>query len=425
MKEKGFSPEPEEDEAVLPPTTRGGEFMADWLRKLKKSPETEEDEGETGKKPKSRFGRLFNKLFSRMATKEEISIEQEHPHIPLYELFMPPKPDNKLAESEVTTPVQPEVVTEDEVSWSPRETPKPEKQPVTETPTEYREPQSIVEPGRMHWERAQAPDTVTLRSNEYNEPRIREQTVFERRSEVVPGKREQIIERRVAEPLAVLEYFLRRRAVKNVERRVKKETASLEKRLRQGNQSTERLDQLTQKSQEQLRQLREKRDVVPEYTATKTERSERIIEQPVRKTPEKILNRIEKPEKPSMIPESKIEYKEEALPVKPEVILEKVAEAAEHNAPLEKVYERRHEIKDEPTKFNTMIGGSAVSISTVLASTMQQSALTDKDRKELARLTEKAHRSNEKSLYKQAAVSGFWAALIILVSLATILFVNG
>jgi hypothetical protein len=38
MKEKGFSPKPEETETILPPSDFGGEFMAAWLHRLKKNP---------------------------------------------------------------------------------------------------------------------------------------------------------------------------------------------------------------------------------------------------------------------------------------------------------------------------------------------------------------------------------------------------
>jgi len=408
MRENGFSPEPDVNETALSPANRGGEFMVGWLRRLKKSPETEKDD-ETEEKPKSRFSRFFGKLFGQMASKEDIRTGQgDRPHVPLYELFMPPT--EKVHEPELPKPAEP---LEREVRWSPTES------------ADYANPEESVDKEReapiqeveMNRPTTEPIEQAALRSTEYSEPRAREQTVFERRSEPEPVKREQVIERRVGEPLAVLEYFLRRRAVKNVERQVRKETATLEKRLRQSTEATERLEQLQQKSQEQIRQLREKREAPEIRPGVAVPR------------PEKIERPTTSPEKRQPVPETLVrplevraEIKEPELPVRPDVVLEKVVEAAEKNAPIEKLYERRAEVKDEPSKFSSHVASGPVPISTVLSQSVQQSALDDKARKQLAKAVRNAHQSNEGGMYKKAAVSGFWAALIILVTLTVVLF---
>ena len=411
MRENGFSPEPDVNENVLPPVNRGGEFMVGWLRRLKKSPETDKDD-ETESKPKSRFSRFFGRLFGHMASKEDVRTpSEERPHIPLYELLMPPT--EKATEPEQSD--RPLEGSDQEVRWSPRET-------VTDTlseETSAREESMPVEES-LREGRVQEPiEQIALRNTEYGELRPREQTVFERRTEPEPVKREQVvIERRVAEPLAVLEYFLRRRAVKNVERQVRKETATLEKRLRQSTEATERLEQLQQKSQEQIRQLREKREV-PEVRPL-VPNSERV-ESTGRPspTPEKMRPAPEALVRPL---EVKREIKEPELPVRPDVVLEKVVQAAEKNAPIEKLYERRAEVKDEPSKFNSNFASGPVPISSVLTQAVQQSALDDRGRKQLARAVSRAHESNDSGMYKKAAVGGFWAALVILVTLSVVLF---
>lgn len=408
MRENGFSPEPDVNETSLSPANRGGEFMVGWLRRLKKFPETEKDD-EKEEKPKSRFSRFFGKLFGHMASKEDVRTGQgNRPHVPLYELFM--SPTEKVQDPELPKPTEP---LEKEVSWSPTES------------TEYDTPEESISRKReapiqeldINQPTTEPIEQIALRNTEYSEPRSREQTVFERRSEPEPVKREQVIERRVAEPLAVLEYFLRRRAVKNVERQVRKETATLEKRLRQSTEATERLEQLQQKSQEQIRQLREKRDAPERRPGVAAPRSEKI-ERP-----------LPIPEKRQPVPETlvrplevKAEVKEPERPVRPDIVLEKVVEAAEKNAPIEKLYERRAEVKDEPSKFSSHVASGPVPISTVLSQTVQQSVLDGKARKQLAKAVRNAHQSNEDGMYKKAAVSGFWAALIILVTLTVVLF---
>jgi hypothetical protein len=420
MREKGFGPKPEDTEIVDSPPVQDGEFMANWLRRRKKSPETEDDEDkETGKKPKSRFSRLFSKLFPRIASKEEVS--PERPPIPLYELFMPPTPPAAERPEEITAQ-QVDAIETQEYNPEPPATDNPEKnadQPIEQTPDPIQPDRLNVEEVAPPVEERLDPAMISLREREFSEP-ISERTVFERRTEVAEPKRERIIERRVAEPLAVLEYFLRRRAVKNIEKQVKKETASLEKRLRQGSAANERLEKLAQKSQEQVSELRQKREII-QSPVIKSETNERIVERQVSRPEKPPTMLVEKMEPTETIahhnPESrKVDEDKEPI-VQPERILERVVEAAEHNAPIEKVYERRHEIKDEPSAKGSGFGGGAIPIGTVINQAMQQNNLSAKERKQLARAVEKAHQNNNRNLYKQAAISGFWTALVIIVSL--------
>lgn len=425
MREKGFSPEPDENAVARPPAPYGGEFMARWLRRRNKNLEvTEDDEDEESEKPKSRFGRLFNKLFQRIAAKEEVQSEKQR-YIPLHEFFTPPEPEENSAEEKVAEFPAPE----ERTSASSQITKEAESEADETVQPDVREKIRESSPAvnrQPKIERTEEPAIIALRNTESEASRPAERTVFERAYETQPIRREQVIERRVAEPLAVLEYFLRRRAVKNVERQAKKETASLEKRLRQSNEATKRLQELTQKSQAQLEQLRTKRETAGNISrpTERIEKVERTAERPIANKPEAVVLPVNSPEKISTTPDLRKDYeRKEAVP-QPERILQEVAKAAEKNAPIEKAYERRHEIKDEPSTSNsTTIAGGAVPIGALLNQSLQQ-PLSDGTRKQLTEAARQKTGDTEKNMYRQAVASGFWTALVIVVIITTMVFLG-
>lgn len=416
MKEKGFSPKPDETETILPPSDFGGDFLVAWLHRRKKNPEStdDEDDDEESEKPKSRFSRLFGKLFPRIAAKETIK-PAERAENPLGEL---------LTSSESKGAQQRIIQEQETVTYHPEDSKVPTEElspKLQEQPNPIVRKNEVVAHLRDPYERltskVEDPSIGAARNIEANNTRESESSVFERRTEMPSLRSERVIERRVTEPLAVLEYFLRRRAVKNVERQVKKESANLEKKLRQSNESNERLQGLAKKSQEQLQELRTKRQTVEKPLIEKAEqiRTERVIEQPA-------PYRMERATKAEQI-KPKIEaseYEAKEVPVQPERVLEQVLHAAEKNSPIEKLYERRHETKDEPTKIKGTIGDGAVPIGAVISDTMQQVGFNKQAHKHLSDNAQNSGRSHHNKLYKQAAVNGFWTALVLIAAIIAI-----
>lgn len=118
----------------------------------------------------------------------------------------------------------------------------------------------------------------------------------------------------------------------------------------------------------------------------------------------------------------------EALKPKPETapehVLKVVAEAAERDIPIEKDYERRHEVKDASTKVATGVAsvgailtgmgidssGSPVHAQATPQIVQQNSPLQQ----------DKPVISKSSDMYQQAVKAGFWSAMVIIVSIIVI-----
>ncbi len=104
-------------------------------------------------------------------------------------------------------------------------------------------------------------------------------------------------------------------------------------------------------------------------------------------------------------------------------LLKEVAQAAEKNDPIEKLYERRHEVKDEPSNH---LGAAPVGL--ILSrshiankgnfSVATQRLLESKNNSELA------HKQARPQVYKQAITSGFWAGFIFIVFVGVIMIIR-
>lgn len=110
---------------------------------------------------------------------------------------------------------------------------------------------------------------------------------------------------------------------------------------------------------------------------------------------------------------------------KPEVVLERVEVAAEHNIPLESLYERRHELKDDAfrqplAKTTTLssigqkhkIKTPSVSLKDPMASLKQPASPQNQDV------------ASQSTLYKQAVVGGFWTAIVLLIAILTLVLLS-
>lgn len=105
----------------------------------------------------------------------------------------------------------------------------------------------------------------------------------------------------------------------------------------------------------------------------------------------------------------------------PAAIVEHIAKAAEKDAPIERLFELSHEVKDEAKAANepsAMAVGAILATSPVAPSTVTQ-------RKEFAKTIAKAHQKYETrqklERYSFAIKTGFWSAVTIAV--ATIIWI--
>lgn len=214
--------------------------------------------------------------------------------------------------------------------------------------------------------------------------------------------------------LVGLEHLGRKKADKKLEKRVNEKIAATSKEVEQSLALQQELAALRRQNSEQLEALKHARVEKP---IESTQPANRIVEQPQPNRPERVAN----PEKPMVMPEvreqswssSEQQPKEE---IKPERILEQIADAAEHDIPVERVFERSHEVKDDKS-----MPGAATSVGTLVnshAAANQYQAL-----QQGKQLTANIPSGTlpfvsdpvAAAAYKQAVKLGFWAAIMIII----------
>lgn len=218
------------------------------------------------------------------------------------------------------------------------------------------------------------------------------------------------------------------------DRKQKRAIRSLEKGQKNAQETVKNLSQETQEIRINQAQQAEAWRRAFEYQQTPPASEQpRIIEQqtvpearpiPPETQPRPIIERVsaneaEKKEAPPIPPplERMIVPK-----VKPEAVLHKIEEAAEKNVPLEDYYERRHEVKDTPTQSTAAIlqgmGLSAIAPQPTQPARQAVPPIYDYGVSPKSQLPA-AH----PQMYRQAAKSGFWGAMAILILAAIAYFV--
>lgn len=430
-----------------------------WLRRnIGQSPETEhqvehhddeedEDVEATGKPerkqpPKRR--RAFRWLVSRFVTEPQL-IQEKSPLVAAEKPSTSPPLETMansfVAASENSPPPEHKpkyTVTENR---SPTETPQPAEHQNPEN-DETRErsvviPHSVAEESP---EQAPPPSPIERQPPPAVPPPL-EYAVYERAATADTASHEQVIERpnRLAAAATVgliAENVFRRRADRNIRKETAAETSAIKKEVRANQAQVERAEhknaQSRQRTQDMLVWQRafESRPPV-EVTSLPEKKQPTVVEQrepaanrpPLEKSPDKksftkenkaTMPTVEKA--PSRPPEAVLNLSE-ALS-RPAAILEKQVEAAaEQNAPLEAMYERRHEVKDDPTVTGTQAAAAA-------AASHQSAQAAPLSASPPSTTTPPAATTTPPSVipqpYKQAAQSGFWAALVTLAVLAVI-----
>ncbi len=449
MEDRRPGPEQADDKKT---TSRGGEFLAAWFKRLR-TPETSEETTESDNPKKSRAKRLFSRLFPSIATKEEVR-ESDAPRPSFYEAFSFNLSDNREEQS----PERPDPAlseTSDIANVSSAETTPVEQGTETSVDAPSAEPSLAAQASERHASTlppVEAPvrphpaimeELATDSQLERQKPGESTTAFYERRAVAAPDRTANTEEipgaDRLARSLIGLEYIGRHRAdakLKKADKLTQKNVASLSKKIEADMKSGDQLARLANSSKEQIEELRHKREQAVAAkaekapTPPKTPEVKPVIIEKLPKSPQTAEKTpiVSTPERLVPVRELKVSSErikdsaeQKSAPTRPEVILERVAKAAERDDPIEIAYERRHEIKDEPKQLFAASTSGPVHIGSILASNIAQNPATGPQLGGLARQNNTVSGAPS-SMYKQAAVSGFWTALMLVV-IATVLAV--
>jgi hypothetical protein len=428
-------------------------FVSSWLRRLEtenNTPEEEDDDEEESPMPKG-WRRLWHKLFKKMEeqpAEESKDLESNNPKTdeeapwqpadnPDYEPIYPMpeqteadyplsgEHDSSVIEAPATPAEQLENLTSEATAASPEiSVPEPEAVNIIETTGDL---EPVLPDERV----------INLQGGPSEAPSV----VYERTKETIDRNPDN---RAVATTAVLLgaEFLARRRG----DRRLKREVERLNRKVQKGAEASKKLEQIVhevrtsgieQKQPRQTLGTPEMRPIASQRTAEV--RPEAVVQPPPVESLRQVRTEVERVEKavqasreriqPPVQPEKskpeaelrnieKITEKEELeVPARSEVILEKVVDAAEHNIPIERSYERRHEIKDEAT--SPMGAHSIGSILTgvtspVISSGMQSTTHLQNN----PILNVPSSQPQQPEMYKQAIQRGFVGAAVLLVLMA-------
>lgn len=364
----------------------------------------------------------------------------ERPAVPeSAEPELPAKAETAAAEPEPETPKTESEPPREETSPEPETTPEPEEPaipPAAETP----EPPTPEPPRRT--ERGSIPSERVLHPLRGTEA---EHVLFDRHREP-----ERIIARDPqARGLATLagvgviaEHFGRKRADRNLNKNVK----SVDKKVGQGQEQLRAVEQSSAKTAHtaerldlwqqafESRRVPERVQVLEQKAADSKEQLKSLManEHILNRTPEKsVLQPLEHMRPPKIeqapVPVPAAEAKKPSIeqlmhPVEtktaPETVLKSVEVAADKNVPIERFYEQRHEVKDDPGSSpvaGTAGGGPAGVTSPYVPPTPVPSSLPAPQPQSASQLASQSSRIPP--MYRQAAKNGAYGAGVILAAL--------
>ena len=196
------------------------------------------------------------------------------------------------------------------------------------------------------------------------------------------------------------EYMARKRADRKLETRVTEKIARTDERADTAKHLQEELEVIVRQNREQLQTLKEQRGTADEVMPRVEERHERVKQTVIAR---ELSQQTEQPR-------TTVENNQPAVAERR--IFEQVAEAAEQNVPVEKVFERSHEVKDDTT---TPVGAS--SVGAVMAATAQPSIqqMTQSAAQQSVATLPVIADENHSVEYRQAMRAGFWSAVLIII----------
>ena len=377
MEDPRFRPEEEDnqDATVTPKKRRGSDFLSQYLLRRRENldPSSEsdlesEDNEEAEDKPK-KWRRLFRGAFkSVVAPPEEPRTEREHGFDPNTWFSWQSSLNTETSEAEEATSL-------DEI---------PESSPVEkiqETPVSKTVPNTTLDHSPE--------ETQAFR------PQQTEGLIHERQQNIDPVtiEREVVIERGVGAGLPLLlvgaEYLARKSADKKISRKFDKEVKSIKENASQSESARDQLNAIVQQNREQLEALKRDRGMIEKKT---------VVKQPeqLKKSSERV---------------SAVEKQQEVA--QPRLVFESVASAAEHDVPMERVFERSHEIKDE-----TPVVTTAASVGAIMAfqkDTQKIATLKPAQQIGKSRLSSKLDTVTMVDQYNQAIRTGFLTAVVLII----------
>lgn len=407
---------------------RSASRLSQYLSGLrgKETKDRHEAAGEKADEKPKRFRRLFNKIFPKVVENpsQEEAGEQQHDFD--YESRF--SWTGLASRSESTTGITPEATIANIATKSVEDQGRSveqgtEHQRPIDTPEDPVETPPASETSDEQW----TPPEVPAPSSG-DEVFIQQRADYETQQAtpaVESSTKEVIVERGSGAVLPVVlvgaEYLARKKADRKLEGRMNEKIKDSKEKLDHTAVLQQELETVVKQNREQLEALKRAREGQAPVESGPSARNtierpptapkERIttVEQPIR-SPEAAKYTPEVKEQPRLVVEREVKQE-----VQPEKILEQVVDAAEHDMPVERIFERSHEVKDDKT-----VPGAAVSVGAVMNAQAAVNQYQDLRQAKQSVGTQggplpfvsdsAAHKS-----YKQAVKMGFWAAVMIII----------
>lgn len=417
MEDRKHGPEENrtEDSEATPKKRRGGDFLSQYLLRRRESQGDaveDDEEEETSEKPK-KFRRFFKGLFNRVVEPPQLENVEQPKRPGLESLFFGWEDYSNTPAStpEADLDTQ-EVHVEDIVPTEPGIVPE-QTQGATftpEVPTEIPDntPDAAAEFTAHQIQETELPPELVPSIDQKTEW----QSIAERPEKTVVEK-EVVIERGsgLALPVALVgaEYLARKRADRKLEGRVTEKIETIEKDVKQKEVARVQLETLVKQNREQLEILKRGRSAT-----TENQPVQRAEKPELRQEKAPARQEAARPQPDRLRPE--VRQADEADRREQYKIMEQVADAAEHNRPVEIAFERSHEVKDDIS-----IPSSAASIGAIMAAQaaekqrIAQAQVLQRQMGDTTNGLPVFTDSPSKDLYKQAMKSGFWAAMAIII----------
>lgn len=432
MENRPFDHEESDDsDTSYPKKKRGGSTLSRYLSGLRRKEHDETSESETGDEKPRRLRRIFSRLFPSFVEKPEAKQTESAEHGFDPETWFS---WTKLAGETESDGVD-QSASESEPA-APKEVPTDEIHKIADAPlqsVESKEPAIIADiPESNSDTTIDKPETLAneIPAPEVPPPLFPEEALYIREAaqteapQPTPSREEStkevVVERGVGMALPVVlvgaEYLARKKADRKLEGRLNEKIDASKEEITHSTALQQELETVVKQNRDQLDALKRAREGQPTVSAP---RGEKITEQPSADR----LEQVKGIERPSIAPE-KPETKEQPRPVverhiteefKPDRILEQVADAAEHDIPIERIFERSHEIKDDKTFLGAAPSVGAVVSSHTAASQFQAMQQAKQSSQVAGRVMPFVSEPASKAAYMEAIKKGFWSAIMIII----------
>ncbi len=224
-----------------------------------------------------------------------------------------------------------------------------------------------------------------------------------------------------------LEFFARRRGDRKNRKEFRKEVKKLQKDQKNAEGKTTHVEDQTRMTKQDLEQLNVRQQAVETQPAAHIEHQK--APEPRLPASKEVELHDKQPEKPVVI--EKIPMAEQVVQQadklkKPEAVQERVEVAAEQNIPVEAIYERRHEKKDQPYEARNSNGGgsSGGNEPILLAEAIKARAAAQSAQASAASASKSGHLETPDHMYKNAVMTGIYGGVIVLVFIAVIVLIR-